>query len=473
MVFSSYVFLFLFLPVLFLCYYLIPGRFRNVRNIVLLVFSFLFYGWSNPKYLVLLCVSIAINWSGSTVIYLLRNRETYVWKKITLIAVVLCNIILFAYYKYMDFFIMNVNAIFGTNMPLLKIMLPVGISFYTFQGMSYYIDVYRNPSLYLKNPLKVALYITLFPQLVAGPIVRFSDVAAEISDRQESLSECVSGLRRFILGLAKKIILADTFGIVADYAFSQRGLTFGISWAGAIAYTLQIYLDFSGYSDMAIGLGKMFGFHFNENFNYPYVSKSITEFWRRWHISLSSWFRDYVYIPLGGNQCSQGRQIRNMAVVWILTGVWHGASWNFAVWGIYYLVWLILEKYAFHKLLARIPAFVRHVATMLIVVFGWVLFRTENLLHACMYIGCMLGVKGTQMDMTYFWAQLLNYKVFWGIGLLAVTPVCKNMVMRLNGKWGESLLYQSIQNVVVLVVFVISLLYVISSSYNSFIYFQF
>lgn len=473
MVFSSYVFLFIFLPVLLFCYYLVPGRFHNIRNLVLLIFSLIFYGWSSPQYLLLLCVSITINWMGSALIHLFRRSEHHLWKKVLLITVLTCNIAMFGYFKYTDFFITNINAVFGSDIPLLEIVLPVGISFYTFQGMSYVIDVYRDPSLYLRNPLEVALYIALFPQLVAGPIVRFSDVAAEITDRHENVEECAAGLRRFILGLAKKIILADTFGIIADYAFAPRTLTTGIAWAGAIAYTLQIYLDFSGYSDMAIGLGKLFGFHFVENFNYPYISKSITDFWRRWHISLSTWFRDYVYIPLGGNKCSKSRQIMNMAAVWTLTGVWHGASWNFVLWGIYYLIWLILEKYVFHKLLENIPALIRHIATMMIVIVGWVLFRANDLRHAITYLRYMFGINISMTQMDYFWAQARNYVAFWVIGLISVTPLTKRIVSQLDDRWGERVLYQCVQNSIAFLLFVICILYIISSSYNSFIYFQF
>ena len=473
MVFSSYVFLFLFLPFLLLCYYLIPGRYRDARNMVLLLFSLIFYGWSSPKYLLLLCVSIAINWGGSAIIYRFRDSDRHVWRKIFLIITLFSNIAIFAYFKYTDFFISNINAFFGKNIPLLEIVLPVGISFYTFQGMSYVIDAYRDPSLYLRNPLKVALYITLFPQLVAGPIVRFSDVAAEISDRKETVDECAAGMRRFIWGLAKKLILADTFGIIADYTFAPRTLTTGMAWAGAIAYTLQIYLDFSGYSDMAIGLGKLFGFHFVENFNYPYIAKSITEFWRRWHISLSSWFRDYVYIPLGGNKCSASRQILNMAVVWTLTGVWHGASWNFVLWGIYYLIWLILEKYLFHNLINKTPAILRHIATLLIVIVGWVLFRANDLHHAITYLRYMFGINVTMTQMDYFWAQAINYAAFWVIGLIAVTPISKRIVAKLESRWNASTVYQCVRNTAALLLLGLCILYIISSSYNSFIYFQF
>lgn len=473
MVFSSYVFLIIFLPTLIACYYLVPRRYRNARNNILLFFSLVFYGWSGPAYLLLLCISIAINWIGSSLIYLFRDSHCYLWKKISLIAVVFCNIAIFAYFKYTDFFIANFNAVFGSNIPLLRIVLPVGISFYTFQGMSYVIDVYRDTSLYLKNPLKVALYISLFPQLVAGPIVRFSDVAQEISDRYENLEECAAGIRRFIWGLAKKIVLADTFGIVADYVFQADTLSLGMSWTGVIAYTLQIYLDFSGYSDMAIGLGKLFGFHFVENFNYPYISKSITEFWRRWHISLSTWFRDYVYIPLGGNKLGRNRQIFNMAAVWTLTGVWHGASWNFVLWGIYYLVWLILEKYIFHNLLKWLPAVIRHIGTILIVMIGWVLFRADNLSHAVTYLGSMVGLNDTPMNLNYFWAQILNYNVFWIVGIIAVTPLCKNLCKKLDQRWGETVAYQCIQNAAAFLMLVFCIIYIISSSYNSFIYFQF
>lgn len=473
MVFAGFVFLFLFLPILMGIYYLVPGKYRSVRNGILLVFSIIFYGWSGPKYLLLLAASVLINWFGGVLIRLFREEKNAFWKKFSLFVVVVANCALFGIFKYTDFVISNINIMFECNLSLRNIVLPVGISFYTFQGMSYVFDVYKDNKLYLKNPLTVALYIILFPQLVAGPIVRFADVAEDIRSRNESIEKIVEGLQRFVLGLAKKIILADTFGILADQAFSSPHLTMGLAWIGAVAYTLQIYFDFCGYSDMAIGLGKVFGFQFCENFNYPYISVSITDFWRRWHISLSTWFRDYIYIPLGGNRCGKGRQIFNMAVVWSLTGLWHGASWNYVLWGGYYLIWLVLEKYVFRNHFEKIPVFIRQVFTFLIVNFGWVLFRAENLTAALSYIKVMLGIGSTQAGLNDLLASLINYKVFWIVGIVGATPLMKNLVLGISDRYQNSAVFYGMKMTCVFVLFILCIIYVVASSYNAFIYFQF
>ncbi len=472
MVFSSYVFLFLFLPVLFLFYYGIPKQSRNGRNMVLLIFSIIFYGWGGPKYLLVLAISILINWIGGILIYRFQKDRKEA-KRIALIITIAANCLLLGFFKYTDFMIGNINSLFGLNIPLQHIVLPIGISFYTFQGMSYVFDVYKNGSLCLKNPLMVALYITLFPQLVAGPIVRFADVATDLRHRVEKLDDIVNGLQRFIFGLAKKIILADTFGIVADQAFTSTSLTVGMAWLGAIAYALQIYFDFSGYSDMAIGLGRVFGFRFPENFNYPYISASITEFWRRWHISLSSWFRDYIYIPLGGNRCSKIRQLFNMAVVWSLTGLWHGANWTFVLWGMYYLMWLALEKFIMKEHLEKIHVSLRRIGVLLIIICGWVLFRAENLSGAVTYIKIMFCIGNVELGLNELGVNISNYISFWILGIFAATPFPKKVGQKLMNKYSDSIIFSGVKMLYVLGILFVSVCYIIASSYNAFIYFQF
>lgn len=468
MVFSSYIFIFLFLPLLVICYYCVPAHCRRVRNGILLFFSLVFYGWGSGRYLLILLVSIFINWISGL---LLSAADKTTSRKLVLAVAVAANCLLLGVFKYTDFIIANMNSLLSLQLPLRHIALPIGISFFTFQGMSYVIDVYRKKQIYLKNPLMVALYIALFPQLVAGPIVRFDSISRQLYERDETLKKVLEGAGRFVIGLVKKIILADTFGIVADEAFSSTHLSVSLAWLGAIAYTLQIYHDFSGYSDMAIGLGKIFGFDFCENFNYPYISASIKEFWRRWHISLSSWFRDYVYIPLGGSRCSKTRNFLNLSIVWFLTGLWHGASWNFILWGIYYLLWLMAEKYC--RRLFSSKYFPKHLYTILVVIFGWVLFRAENLSAAWNYIGTMLGTGNAAFDLNMFVRLLLNYKFFWILGILASTPLFKDMVHSMAFRYGDSFCFAAVKHVILLLLFVLSVVYIIASSYNAFIYFQF
>ncbi len=396
MVFSSMNFLAYFLPCLLACYFVIPARFREMRNGVLLLFSLVFYACGGPKFLVLMLVSIAVNYIGGLLADENRSR------KVRLLGVWSATIIgigLLGYFKYAGFFAEIINSA-GIFVPVPEITLPIGISFYTFQGLSYVIDVYRGDAKVQKNPLKVALYVALFPQLVAGPIVRYTTVEAEISERRESIEEVSAGIVRFIFGLAKKMILANAMGELADIAFSQNTATMSaaFAWLGALAYTAQIYFDFSAYSDMAIGLGRIFGFHFLENFNYPYISKSVTEFWRRWHISLSTWFRDYIYIPLGGSYCSKKRQAFNMFVVWACTGLWHGAAWNFIVWGMWFYLLLVGEKYLWGKYLEKTPAAVQHVYALLAAVISWVFFRAPDLSYAFGYLKAMFSFSGLPAD---------------------------------------------------------------------------
>lgn len=466
MVFSSYIFVFIFLPITLLGYFLIKDKWKNGW---ILLASFIFYSWNGPRYTLVLFGSIFINWMGAYLIEKFNHKH----RKHILVSIISLNLILLIYFKYANFIVDNIQKITGRNFLWEEVVLPLGISFFTFQGMSYVIDVYRKDVKAFINPFNVALYISLFPQLVAGPIVRSKDVAEEIVSRKSDVESIGEGFRRFIYGLAKKIILADVFGQIADQILNVNML-FEVSWLAIIAYTLQIYYDFSGYSDMAIGLGKIFGFHFRENFNYPYVSKSITEFWKRWHISLSSWFRDYVYIPLGGNRVRTVRHIGNVFLVWILTGIWHGANWTFIFWGIYYGILLIGEKYIFsEKIRERVPKGIRHLLTMLCVMIGWVLFRAENLQFALQWLQSMFCFEASTVGRNILIRTLINYRFFWIIGCIGVLPV-KNLVSVVRQKMEiRDALWDILENIYICFLIILSLWFLISSSYNAFIYFQF
>lgn len=462
MSFSSCIFIFLFLPALFALYFAIPERFREARNNILLLFSLMFYAWGEPVFVFVMLLSIAVNYVCGRVA-VKRPR----------LGVTLASVIglgLLVYYKYTGLLLSSANSVFGLSLPVPEIVLPIGISFFTFQGLSYVIDVARGDAPVQKNPLHVALYVSLFPQLIAGPIVRYQTVAAEIVRRHESLDEAAEGVRRFMIGLGKKMLLANTMGQIADRAFglSAGELTWDIAWLGALAYTFQIYFDFSGYSDMAIGLGRVLGFHFLENFNYPYISRSITEFWRRWHISLSTWFRDYVYIPLGGNRCSKGRWMFNLLAVWVLTGIWHGAAWNFMLWGLYFGVLLLLEKLVLGRLLEHLPQVVRWVYAFVLVVLGWVLFRAESLGQVVWYVQAMFTpVQGLNRLTLYC---LHEYSVELLAACIGCIPFATWLRQKEQQKGGILTLGA---NVWALAVFGLSVVWLISSSFNPFIYFRF
>ena len=372
MVFSSLTFLLIFLPVLSILYFLVKNI--KVKNYILLIFSLLFYAWGEPIYIVIMLLSIIVTYIAGIVI----NKS--INKKIALIISILLLLSSLLFFKYYNFLIDNINSIFNINIVKSKLSLPIGISFYTFQAISYLIDVYRNKTKVQNNIFYLALYISLFPQLIAGPIVRYETIENEIRERKHTLDNVVDGIKRFIIGLSKKVIIANNMALIVDTIFDS-GIIPGtfIIYLAAICYTLQIYYDFSGYSDMAIGLGKMFGFSFLENFNYPYIAKSITDFWRRWHISLSSWFRDYVYIPLGGSRVKTIKIIRNILIVWMLTGFWHGANWNFIIWGLYYGILLLIEKFVLKNILEKIPNIFKHLITLFLVIIGWVIFRITNI----------------------------------------------------------------------------------------------
>ena len=467
MVFSSLIFLLFFFPTLLVCYFCVPKKLRGVRNCVLLGFSLFFYRCGGADYLPLLLISIGANYVGG----LLAASERPALKRLGLWGAAAVGLGMLGWFKYAGFAAENLNAL-GLPVPVPEIVLPIGISFFTFQGLSYVIDVYRGDAKRQKNPLYVALYVSLFPQLVAGPIVRYTTVEEEITQREESLHEFSQGVVRFLFGLGKKMLLANVMGEVADAIFGQPagGIGPALAWMGALAYTLQIYLDFSAYSDMAIGLGRMFGFHFLENFNYPYISRSVTEFWRRWHISLSSWFRDYVYIPLGGSRRSLGRNLFNLTAVWLLTGLWHGAAWNFVLWGAYFGALLLGERFVWRRALDRAPGWARHLYAILLVILGWVLFRCESLTALGAYLTAMFtpgqGIPGQSIYL------LKQYGFFLLAGLLASLPVkvwAEDALRRRNQEallcWGPAVLG--------LVLLGLSFLQLISSTFNPFIYYRF
>lgn len=423
MVFSSSIFIFVFLPLVLFLYY-ISGK--KLKNYVLLLASLFFYSWGGVSYLKILIVSIIINYIFGILIDDVRSNIKL--RKIFLRLGIILNLALLFYYKYYDFTIENINEIFNTNYSIKNIVLPIGISFFTFQGMSYIIDIYRNDGKVNKNPFSVALYISLFPQLVAGPIIKYKTIDDQIRNRKESLEFFSYGINRFVIGLAKKVIIADILAGMADNIFNlyYSGIDMPTAWIGAICYTFQIYYDFSGYSDMAIGLGYMFGFEFMENFNYPYISKSITEFWRRWHISLSTWFKEYLYIPLGGNR--RGNIYFNLFVVFLVTGIWHGAAWTFILWGLWHGFFILIERAIRNKeWYINVPRTIKYIVTMLIVILGWVLFRADNLEQAIGFIKTMFGFSKA-IDITFEYSYFINKKlVFWiVISILGAVPFANN-----------------------------------------------
>ena len=471
MVFSSISFLFVFLPLLLAVYFLLPARLREGRNLVLLLFSLFFYGYGGPRFLLLMLLSIAVNYAGG-LLAAPDQRRRRLWTGL----VTAVNLGLLGWFKYAGFLGANLNRIW-TGLPVPEVALPIGISFFTFQGLSYVLDVYRGEAAAERNPLRVALYISLFPQLVAGPIVRYTTVADEIRSRRETLDAFTDGAVRFLFGLGKKMLLANQLGLLADQVYATRPefLTTALAWLGAAAYTGQVYFDFSGYSDMAIGLGRMFGFHFLENFNYPYLSQSVTEFWRRWHISLSTWFRDYLYIPLGGNRCAHWKHIRNILVVWALTGLWHGAAWNFLCWGLYFGLLLLGEKYGWGRILERAPAALRHLYAMVLIVVSWVLFRAETLDYAVRFLQAMAGfAQGGLTDgrTTYY---LLEFRWELLLAIPAAMPFkswLQNWLESKSGAAAQALLAWG-PKLMALGLFGLSFLRLVSSSFNPFIYFRF
>ena len=466
MVFSSLEFIFVFLASVLAVYYLVPPK---ARNIVLLLFSLVFYGWGEPVYVFLMIATITVDYICGYIIG--RDLDSKPKRaKVTLIVSIVINLALLGVFKYYDFFAGTLNSLLGRVVfPTLGLTLPIGISFYTFQALSYVIDVYRRDARVQKNIAAFGTYVTLFPQLIAGPIVRYADVDDQLRERTHSLTLFASGCRTFICGLAKKILLANAAGAMWNSLSAAAEPDALGAWLAIVFYTFQIYFDFSGYSDMAIGLGKMFGFSFRENFYYPYVSESITEFWRRWHISLSTWFREYVYIPLGGNRKGVGRTYFNLFCVWLLTGLWHGASWNFVLWGLYYFALLVIEKTFLLRLLERAPKFLRHIYSMAAVIFGWLLFVIEDVSSIGAYLSRMFGGTGVfATQITVY--ELVRNLVFLAILILASTPAPKKLWYKLYSKGTP---WRIVQSVVCAIAFVLCIAYLVDSSYNPFLYFRF
>lgn len=468
MLFSSIVFLFTFLPAVMILYYLLPVRFRNV---ILLLASLVFYAWGEPVYLFLMLLSILFNYfSGLDIARSLQDKRA---AKRSLVFNLIINLAVLGFFKYEGFVLDTLNGILPVHISYHALPLPIGISFYTFQILSYIIDVYRGNVKVQTNLPNFALYVTMFPQLIAGPIVQYADVDEQLASREVSWTKFGEGSMYFIRGLAKKVLLANTSGMIFTEVsgLAKGNIAVMTAWLGAFAYMFQIYFDFSGYSDMAIGLGKMFGFEFNMNFNYPYVSKSITEFWRRWHISLSSWFRDYVYIPLGGNRVSKIKHIRNLLIVWFLTGLWHGAAWNFVAWGLYYGVILIIEKYLLSQVLDRLPDVVRHIYSIVLVVIGWILFFSSSFGQAADYIGAMFGAGAHGFADRESMYLLTSNLILWLILIFGSTPLVhfRYEHMLRSKKWNTTI----INSVVYAALFIVCIAYLVTETYNPFLYFRF
>ena len=467
MVFSSILFLFRFLPVALLVYYIVPEKFKNL---VLFVISLIFYGWDEPLYILLMLFSTVLDYSVGQAIRASRLKNSRSGAKIALLCSVVINLGLLGFFKYSDFAIETINSIFGSHLATLNLTLPIGISFYTFQTLSYSIDVYRGKVETQKNIISFGAYISMFPQLIAGPIVQYKTIASQLNNRKLTTDAFAYGVRRFAQGLAKKVLIANTVGsLFTEISGKTSGLTTATAWLGIIAFTLQIYFDFSGYSDMAIGLGRMFGFSFLENFDYPYESKSVTEFWRRWHISLGSFFREYVYIPLGGNRKGKARQIINLLIVWALTGLWHGASWNFVIWGLYYFVILVLEKFLLKRVLKKIPAVFSHIYTIVVFVIGWAIFAYPDMADGRYYVSVLFGKGEFANGETLYY--LSSYIVIIIIGVIFSTSVARRVLRFIRAKSEKFSLVLQLAFVAFAVVF--SVMFLVSDSYNPFLYFRF
>ena len=461
MLFSSIPFLYYFLPMVLVVYFLAP---RKAKNTVLLVSSLIFYGWGEPKLLFLMVFTIVLFYFCGLAI---GARPSARWKKAWLLVSVVISLALLGIFKYADFFIGSFNTLTGLSIPLLRLTLPVGISFYTFQSLSYTMDVYRGSVPPQKNLLSFGAYVSMFPQLIAGPIVRYADIDRELEERTHSWEGFSLGMGRFLVGLGKKVILADNFALLMKLFRESDEKSVLFYWLYAVAFTLNIYFDFSGYSDMAIGLGRMFGFHFPENFNYPYLSKSITEFWRRWHMTLGSWFRDYVYIPMGGNRVRRGRWVWNILTVWMLTGLWHGAAWNFVLWGLFFGIFLMIEKWL--PGLQKLPNALRHGYVMLAVVFSFVLFNAESLSQAAGDMAGMLGLGGLPLISAPAVYYLKSYGLLFLLGILGATPVVKTLARKAADTKAACVL----EPLVLAALLLVCTAYLVDGSFSPFLYFRF
>ncbi len=461
MIFSSLPFLFFYLMAVLAVYKLSPLK---LRNLILLVVSLFFYGWGEPVYILIMLLSIVVDYVHGMLVERWREDDRKARRAVA--SSVFFNLAILVFFKYWDFIAGNLNALTGLQLPVLGLPLPIGISFYTFQTMSYTIDVYRQDAPVQKNPIAFGAYVTLFPQLIAGPIVRYKSVADQLEERREDLDKFVSGVRRFTVGAAKKVLLANAIGQLWDQSLASQNLTAVGAWLGLAAYAFQIYFDFSGYSDMAIGLGRMFGFEFLENFNYPYISRSVVEFWKRWHISLTTWFREYVYFPLGGNRVPKWKWIRNILIVWTLTGIWHGAGWNFLLWGLYYGAWMLAERLFLGKRLEKLPGAVRHVYTMAIVLIGWALFAVEDMGRLGAYFSSLFGGGGWFSAVDGY--RLRTYLPTLVILAIGSTPLMGKLWDRLGERTRAVL-----QPLLVLGALILCTASLVDAGYNPFLYFRF
>lgn len=465
MLFTSISFLYYFLPALIIIYFITPKKYKNI---ILLIASLLFYFYGEPKYVFLMIAEIIIAYIGAILIDKYKNQS-----KNILITTLFIHVFLLIIFKYTDFIIQTINDISNANIKLLNIALPIGISFYTFQIISYIIDVYNGKVNVQKNIIKLATYVSLFPQLVAGPIVRYQTVEKELDDRVHSFNNFAYGIRRFTIGLAKKVLIANALGELCSKAFLADEKTIVFFWIFGVSYMLQLYFDFSAYSDMAIGLGRIFGFHFPENFNYPYISKSITEFWRRWHISLSTWFKDYVYIPLGGNREGKYKQIRNILIVWLLTGIWHGANWTFLIWGLLFGIILIIEKIWLNKFMEKLPSFIRRIYVLFIVMILFIIFNSDNMSVALTNIKGLFGMNGEAFVNDYTLHYLKSYLPVLIIALLGSTPFIKILIDKLRKNKYVNNIINILEPILIVVILVVVTSYLIDNSYNPFLYFRF
>ncbi len=463
MVFSSIPFIFFFLPFFLIIYYLVPFK---VKNIILLIFSLIFYAWGEPIYILLMIFSSIVDYTNGMLLNKTKNKTK---RKIILIESLIINLGLLGVFKYSDFLISNINSLFNLDISLLNLPLPIGISFFTFQTMSYTIDVYLEKVKPEKNFLNFMTYVSMFPQLIAGPIVRYETISEELEKREISLNNFSSGMMRFLEGLFKKVLIANTVGAlyleISTNYMMYSALTLLI---GLMAFAIQIYFDFSGYSDMAIGIGKMLGFNYLENFNYPYISKSITEFWRRWHISLSSFFKDYVYIPLGGSRTTKFKHIRNILIVWFLTGLWHGASWNFILWGLYFGIILLIEKFALKNVLAKLPNILKHIYSLILILIGWLLFAFEDFTTLISYAKRLFGFHNNLLGNDFYFF-ISNFGIILIIGFIFATPIGKHIKEFMMKKKGLNI----ILGISYIGLFLITIALLVSDTYNPFLYFRF
>ena len=465
MVFSTIIFLCVFLPIVIIGYYLVP---KPAKNMFLLICSLFFYAWGEPVYVLIMLASIAYNYLFG--MFIANTRQDKLWMIISVVV----NLLVLGVYKYSGFFIENIDKVIPNLLHVPDIALPIGISFYTFQGMSYCIDVYRDKEMVQKNPVNLALYIAMFPQLIAGPIVRYEDIEPQLAQRKVSARKLGQGAMMFLIGLAKKAVLADTFQTVFEEisAISASNLSVPMAWIGCITYAFEIYYDFSGYSDMAIGLSRMFGFELKKNFDHPYVSRSVTEFWRRWHISLSTWFREYVYIPLGGNRCSGGRHILNLLIVWTLTGMWHGAAWNFIVWGFYYGVLLVMEKYVWGSEVDRLPSPFRRIYTAVCVLVGWVFFFSPSLGAAFRYLGAMVGTGAGLLDAGAGYV-FFSHWLYYLLAVVGMSAFGGRLLRRIISLPESETARTVVAGILFFGMMAISVAFLVTETYQPFLYFRF